>query len=201
MTDENLNIISERDLLVQVALGNEQAFRQLFDTYQSRLYNYILKITQSKETAEDTVHDVFLKLWTQKETLSQINNLNAYLYRMAHNYALNGLRRIATEVLVMKAIQKQTPLVGENPESSIEIKEINSFINNAIMNLTPQQLQVFKMSREQGLKQEEIASRLNISILTVKKHLTNALNYLRKEISNHYNSQAVALYVIFLLSR
>jgi DNA-directed RNA polymerase specialized sigma24 family protein len=45
------------------------AFRTLFDSYHGKLYSYILKITDSKETAEDTVNDVFLKLWTNKERL------------------------------------------------------------------------------------------------------------------------------------
>jgi RNA polymerase sigma factor (sigma-70 family) len=74
---------------------------------------------------------------------------------------------------------------------------VRELIHEAVGKLTPQQKEVYKMSREEGLKQEDIARRLNISIFTVKKHLTDALNYLRKEITDSYGSQAVAIYFIY----
>lgn len=196
---ENLHH-TEKDLLALVSVGNENAFRQLFDNYRSKLYTYIFKITESKETAEDTVHDVFLKLWAQKEKLPEIVNFNAYLYRMAHNHAFNGLRKMAKETLVMAELEKGNSHENEDPNATLVRKEIRQFIQDAVNKLTPQQKQVFEMSRELGLKQEDIAQRLGISIFTVKKHLTDALNYLRKEISQSYGSQAVAIYVIYLLT-
>lgn len=60
-----------------VAAGNEDAFRTLFNGYRSKLYTYILKISRSNEIAEDTVHDVFLKLWENRHNLKHIDNLNA----------------------------------------------------------------------------------------------------------------------------
>lgn len=189
-------LYNEKDLLLQVSEGNEHAFRQLFNTYRSKLYTYIFKITESKETAEDTVHDVFLKLWTNKEKLTEIQNLNAYLYKMAHNHAYNGFRRMAKETLVMAELERQHGYELSDPDDKLVRKEVRKFIYEAVNKLTPQQKEVFKMSRELGMKQEEIAQRLNISIHTVKKHLTDALNYLRKEISQSYGSKAVALYVI-----
>ena len=196
---ENLQY-NEKDLLVQVSQGNELAFRQLFNMYRGKLYSYILKITESKETAEDAVHDVFLKIWINKESLPEILNLNAYLYRMAHNHAYNGFRRMAKETLVMAELERQSGYETSNPDDKLLRKEVRKFIQDAVNKLTPQQKEVFRMSREEGLKQEEIAQRLNISIFTVKKHLTDALNYLRKEISHSYGSQAAALYVIYYLA-
>jgi RNA polymerase sigma-70 factor (ECF subfamily) len=192
-------LYNEKDLLVQVSEGNENAFRQLFNTYRSKLYSYIFKITESRETAEDTVHDVFLKIWTMREKLTEIQNINAYLYRMAHNHAQNGLRRMAKKTLVMAELEKQTVYDSSDPGDKLVRKEVRQFIYDAINKLTPQQKEVFRMSREEGLKQEEIAQRLNISILTVKRHLTDALSYLRKEISQYYGSQAIAIYVIYYL--
>ncbi|MEP7374601.1 MAG: RNA polymerase sigma-70 factor [Chitinophagaceae bacterium] len=192
---------NEKDLLLQVSEGNEHAFRQLFDTYRSKLYTYILKITESKEMAEDTVHDVFLKIWTQKEKLPEILNLNAYLYRMAHNHAYNGLRKMAKETLVMAELAKNGPgTIHYDLNETLVRKEVRQFIKDAVNGLTPQQKEVFTMSKELGLKQEEIAQRLGISISTVKKHHTDAMNYLRKTIARSYGSRAVAIYVLFYLA-
>ena len=66
-------------LLLWVSEGDENAFSVLFNHYRGRLYHYILTFTQSPETAEDTVHDVFLKIWNDKEKLSNIDNLSSYL--------------------------------------------------------------------------------------------------------------------------
>ena len=192
---------NEITLLQQVSEGDEFAFRQLFEAYRDKLYTYILKITESRETAEDTVHDVFLKLWTSREKLPEIQNLSAYLYRMAHNHAYNGLRRMAKHTLIVAELTRDaTAYESNDPDDILVRKEIQQFIHDAVNKLTPQQQQVYKMSREEGLKHEEIAQRLNISIFTVKKHMGDALISLRKEIAQGYSSYAVALYVLYSLS-
>ncbi len=191
----------ETEMLQQIAAGNEQAFRQLFDTYRGKLFTYILNITESREAAEDAVHDVFLKIWTGREKLPGIENINAYLYRITHNHALNGMRRMAKETLVMAELEKNTRVKSNDADDTLLRKEIRKFIQDAVNKLTPQQKEVFRMSREDGLKQQEIAQQLNISIFTVKKHLTDALNQLRKEIAQSYGARAVALYVLFSLGQ
>ncbi|MEI9959539.1 MAG: RNA polymerase sigma-70 factor [Ferruginibacter sp.] len=191
---------NEKDLLAQVSKGDELAFRELFNAYHGKLYTYILKITDSKETAEDTVSDVFLKLWSDKERLTQIQNLNAYLYRMAHNNAYNGLKRMAKQTLIITELERSAGYEFSGPDDKLVRKEVRELIYEAVGKLTPQQKAVFKMSREEGLKQEDIAQRLNISIFTVKKHLTDALNYLRKEISDSYGSQAITVCLIYGLA-
>ena len=198
MTERSL--YNERELLVQVSNGNELAFRELFNNYHGKLYTYILKITGSNETAEDIVHDVFLKLWLQKERLPEIQQLNAYLFKMSHNAALNGLRRLAKRTLVMTELAKSVNQESSNPDDKLVRKEVLQLIHNAVGKLTPQQKEVFKLSREEGMKQEDIAKRLNISIFTVKRHLTDALKHLRTEIAASYGSKAVVLFIIFSLS-
>ena len=190
----------EKNLLLQISEGNEHAFRQLFDDYRGKLFTYLFKITESKETAEDGVHDVFLKIWLQKDKLPAIQNLNAYLYRMAHNHAFNGIRKMATETLVLAVIHEPNSFSIDDPEISISRKEVRNIIHEAVKKLSPRQRDVFRMSRELGLKQEDIAQQLGISVLTVKAHLTDALHYLRTELSSIYGNQAIALYVIFSLT-
>lgn len=191
----------EKELLLQVAEGSEDAFRQLFDAYRNKLYTYIFNTSKSREMAEDTVHDVFLKIWENREKLSQIDNLNAYLYRMAHNHAYTGFRRRAKETLILAELKKeQTGIVDFEGLDSIIHKEVREFIQEAIGKLTPQQKLVFLMSRRDGLKHEEIAQKLNISIFTVKNHMVEALRFLREEVGRSYGSNAIALYVLYGLS-
>lgn len=193
-------IYDERDLLIQVSQGDESAFSQLFHAYRNKLYSYILNISGSKEMAEDAVHDVFLKLWTSREKLTEIQNLNAYIYRMAHNHARNGLKRMAKETLIIAELSTGIHYESSDPNDKLLRKEVLQFIHDAVDKLTPQQREVFKMSREEGLKQEEIAKRLGISVFTVKRHLTDALQSLRKEITDSYGSYGIALLIIYGLN-
>ena len=184
-----------------VAGGNEDAFRVLFNGYRSRLYTYILKLSRSNEIAEDTVHDVFLKLWENRQNLAHVDNLNAYLYRMAHNKAYTGFKRRAKESLILALLEKeQTGIYEGASDDSISTKEVREFIQQAVNKLTPQQKKVFLLSRQEGLKLDEIATTLQISKNTAKNHLIQALHTLRQEIQINYGSQAIALYVIFNLT-
>jgi RNA polymerase sigma-70 factor (family 1) len=170
----------KNELLYEISKGNERSFRALFYAYNSKLYTYALKLTGSRESAEDIVHTVFLKIWLNREKLVEVENLNAYLFKATHNLALNEFRRRVKESLALARLEERLQIVNENTDNKLLLSEVQEFIDNAVNNLTPQQRQIFKLSREAGLKQEEIAQQLNISLFTVKKHLTNALNCLRR---------------------
>jgi RNA polymerase sigma-70 factor (family 1) len=192
---------NEKELLQQLAEGSEAAFRTLFNAYRNKLYTYIFNISRSGETAEDTVHDIFLKLWVQRERLPEISNLNAYLYRMAHNHAFTVFRRMAKETLVLAELQnEQSPVTSFEGEDRIVWQEVRKTIRKAVNKLTPQQRLVFLMSRQQGLKHEEIAQKLNISPNTVKNHIVEALRFLRDEIDYSYTSNAMVIYVLYNLT-
>lgn len=188
---------NEKHLLQQMADGNASAFREIFNFYRSKLYTNIFKLTDSREIAEDTVHEVFLKIWANRQMLPGINNFSAYISRMAHNHAYTGFRRMAKETLILAELRKESEPGQDHPERQLLAKEVRDFIYRAIQNLTPQQKQVFLMSREEGLKHEQIAEKLHISVFTVKKHMADALRFLREEIGNSYHLYAVALFVMY----
>jgi len=198
LTEKRLH--TDQALLQQVANGSEDAFRTLFNTYRSKLYTYILQLTRSNEIAEDTVHDVFLKLWENRANLLHIDNLNAYLYRMAHNKAYTGFKRKAKETLILAVLEKeQSGVDNASSDDIITTKEVRAFIQEAVNRLTPQQKKVFLLSRQEGLKLDEIAHTLHISPYTAKNHLAEALRALRQEISNTYGPQAIAIFVLYNL--
>jgi len=187
----------EQELLLEIASGSEAAFRELFQAYRRKLFSYLFKITASREMAEDTIQDIFLKLWAVRETLPAVGNINAYLHRMAHNYAYHGFRRMAKETLLLDHLRKQEGNNAASPAQELLSKEVTTYIQCLVDRLTPQQRRVFLLSREDGLKQEEIARRLNVSIFTVKKHMVDALAFLREEIRQNYSLYAGAVIVIY----
>lgn len=176
------------------------AFRQLFDTQRRKVFTYLLKITKSREFSEDAVQEIFLKIWSTRTTLPGIDNINAYLHRMAHNYAYSGFKRLARETLVLAAIKEQQPTFNDiHPGRQLIAKEVQAAIQKIVDQLTPSQRKVFLLSREQGLKQEDIAKELGISIMAVKKHMVDALRFLREETRNQFGSDAIGIFVVFQL--
>ena len=177
--------IDEKDILPRVANGDERAFRWLFNEYHHRLGAYIFRITKSHELAEEVVQDIFLKLWTNRDSLSAVTNFDAYLFVISKNHALNCLKRIAGE----KALTTEIGAVGyelqiEEPEAD---HERYLLVDEAIDHLPPQQRIVYLLSRHERLKYSEIADRLSLSRETVKKYLqisTESITcYIRKRLT------------------
>jgi RNA polymerase sigma factor (sigma-70 family) len=145
------------------------------------------------------VQEIFLKIWSMRENLPAIENMPAYLRRMAHNQALKGFQAVAREGLVRDRLASQQSAPGAADDGLLS-KEIQLYINNLIDQLTPSQRRVFLLSREEGLRQQEIADRLGLNLVTVKRHMVDALKAIRDGIAKNYGTQAIALYVIFRLS-
>ncbi|MBN8860051.1 MAG: RNA polymerase sigma-70 factor [Sphingobacteriales bacterium] len=187
----------ERCLLDEVANGNERAYTLLFQTYRPKIYSFIFRISGSAQSAEDVTQDVFAKIWQTRADLVRIKNFNAYIFRIAHNHFLNALKKMAKETLVLQKIEKQSATVEEASEV-LEKKELRRLFHLVVDELPQKQKMVFLLSKEKGMKQEEISERLNISVVTVKSHMTQAFRSIRKKLKTvHY---FVTIPLIIMLS-
>lgn len=165
----------------------EQLFQELFREYEHRLYVFIMKILRSDATAKDIIQDVFLKLWIIRSKLPEIENINAFLYRLTENRVYDHLRATATRQEYRQAIWDQIQRANNNEEEILEKKEFHSIIRDAIRNLPPQRRIVYLLNKDEGLKQKEIAEKLQLSPNTVRNHLAEALrqigSYVKKNTS------------------
>lgn len=171
--------VQEDILLNRLARGDQEAFRILYDRHRDKLFFYILKITRSQQVAEDVLQEVFVKIWLDRERMEGINNLTAWLFRMVKNRTINALRRQAHENQILTEIGAQQYEVVDQTTEAINFNETQKVLQVAIQQLPPQQQLVYRLQREQGLKNDEIAHQLNISPLTVKKHISQAARSIR----------------------
>ncbi len=191
---------NEKELIQQLAEGSEVAFEKLFNAYRNRLYAYVLKLSGSTETASDTVHKVFLQVWQRREKFKEIENFGSYLYRMAQNDVFQAFRQRAKERLMLAELRKdQVSIASFEGEDRIAHQEVLNFIREVVDQLTPQQKQVFLLSREQGMKLSEIAGQLQISERTVKNHISSALRTLREELHGRFGELATAIIILYQL--
>lgn len=169
----------------------EQLFQELFREYEHRLYVFIMKILRSDATAKDIIQDVFLKLWIIRSKLPEIENINAFLYRLTENRVYDHLRATATRKEYRQAMWDQIQRSNNGEEEILEKKEFHSIIRDAIQHLPPQRRTVYLLNKDEGLKQKEIAEKLQLSPNTVRNHLTEAIRqigtYVKKNMSSLFS--------------
>lgn len=175
----------EEELLHRVSLGDTEAFTTVYYRYKDKLYGFVLGLTRSTDKSEDIVQDVFLKLWQNREQASEIDNLNAYLFRMAQNQFVDALRKFSKSIAIISEYKKNKT---ENitPIDTLIGKELNEKIEEAIHSLSPRQRKVYCMHKEQGLPHAEIASLLNLSLSTIQNHINRAFANIRKYLAHSY---------------
>lgn len=188
-----MNDASENDLLQQIALGHESAFRELVNRYADILHTYLFKLTGSKVITEELVQDIFVKIWLSRETLGRVRNIRNYLLVLARNDAFNVLRKIARENLKKEKWEYLNSSgtfreEGENYELHLNL------IEEAIHQLPAQQQKVWILSRREGKKYNEIAGEMNLSRETVKKYL----QYATAAITDHVVKRLDTLLLLYV---
>ncbi|MDO6432582.1 RNA polymerase sigma-70 factor [Flavitalea sp. BT771] len=189
----------EISLLACIAKGDEVAFRQLFDHHWDNIYGVAFAFTKSPVIAEEMAQDVFVKIWLRREELPQVRKFNDYLFIIARNHILSTLRKKIIETSFPDHLLNYFRETDSNPEDQLMLRETEHLLHKAIEQLPPQQHLIYCLSREQGLNQEEIAAKLDISKNTVKSHMSKALLFIRNYLRMHAEVEAFAiLYCIIL---
>ncbi|MDN5285851.1 MAG: polymerase sigma-70 factor [Mucilaginibacter sp.] len=186
--------LNEREVLTQVASGNEHAFRQLFMSHHQQLGVHMLRLTNSAELAEEVVQDVFLKIWLTRESLVGVDNFKAYLFVISKNHALNCLKKLAKERVLVKALE-----IDGTGTFITEVADTDLYYNlldEAIDQLPPQQQKVYLLSRHGRLKYAEIADQLELSRETVKKYLQIATVSITEYVHEHLEVSAFILVTV-----
>ncbi len=176
---------NEHELLCCIAAGSEEAFCRLFEQLKNKVYSFAVHFTHSDFIAEEITQEVFLKTWLSRETLPEINNIEAWIVTLAKNCCFNHLKKKALEMKMKAAVARNEVQEVDNVAEYIFYKDRLSVLNDAMQILSPQQRLIFRLNREDGLKNEEIAHQLNIAPNTVKTHMVTALRKIREFMQTH----------------
>jgi len=168
----------------KLILGDIKAFETLFNDYYDRLALYAFQYLKDKDSAEDIVQELFAKLWTNRLNLIVETTISAYLYGAVRNACLNQLKhQKVKEAHIASAV-----FSTENDNyisNEIDAKELEKLIQSCIIDLPPERQKIFLLSREQGLKYQEIAAELSISVKTVEAQMGKALRFLRERLKEY----------------
>lgn len=167
---------------------DQQAYKDLFTSFYPYLFNFARTLVKTKETAEEVVSDVFIRIWERRNELDKVENLKVYLYVSTRNTAYNYLekqKRTATNSI--DDYQAEFTSVYFDPEQLLITADMLALIQKAIDQLPPKCKIIFKLVKEDGLKYRDVAEILNISIKTVENQLAIALYKLGTAVSFDIN--------------
>lgn len=169
----------DKILLEKLSVGELRAFDSLYIKYSARVMEFALRLTKSREEAEDITHNVFLKIWEGRELISKADSFKNYLFRMVKNEIFNTFKKSNLKFRI-----EQLPSYFKTEELSniIDVNDLNMLISLAIEKMPLERKQIFKMSRYEELSYKEIADKLEISPKTVQYHISKALSDLRKVV-------------------
>lgn len=184
----------EQQLFRLVAAGDAVAYKEVFDRYCDKLTAFIYRLTKSEDTAAELTQDVFVKLWINRSRLSDVDNPQAYIFTMASNRTMDHLRKVSAHHKMLTALWHRISGAQQRTEDSYYAKEYNELINQAIIQLSPQKQKIFRLSRYEGLKHEEIAAHLSLSKSTVKNHLVETLRHIKTYLHQHSETVLVIVF-------
>lgn len=164
------------ELLLSAISGNDkQAFDTFFVRYYARLKYFVMGICGDEDLAENTVQDIFMNIWIRRHDLQSIRSIESYLFTCAHHSAISLLQKMEREQHLARLPEEE----DNSTEDDIYYHELEALINERVAAMPEQRRKVFRMSRMEGMKNQEIAKELGISVRTVEKHISSALTDLR----------------------
>lgn len=162
--------------------NNEKAFKTVFETYYKPLCVYIKGFTKDNDTAEEIVQATFIYFWTKRDTIEIHTSLKSYLYTMSYNNYLQNVRKLNKEEKFANKLQKQIiETIQHEPEEEFDAGIDQMLL---IINTLPARCQEIIKLRLEGLKYQEIANQLNISIKTVENQMGIAFSKIRDSFFN-----------------
>ena len=149
-------------------------------------------------TAQDIVQSVFIKVWNNRQALAEIDSFSNYIFIITRNIVFDHFKKAASDRKWQSMVRTHhlIPSQVEDATHRLEEHEYDKMLDTAISQLPPRQKEVYRLYHNDGFTYEEIADKLKLSRLTIKKHLELARCSVRNFISmEHFHSV-----IIFLLS-
>jgi RNA polymerase sigma-70 factor (family 1) len=176
--------LTDEQLVTLLKEGDQQAFSEIYERYAGKLAGFAASKLYNLDDARDLLQDLFVKLWDNREQLHITSNLQSYLFAITRHRIIDKIRKNITREEYAAMVQSLSTGDQQNESKEVEAKELQQTIDKSIGQLPPRVKEIYKLSRDEGLSNREIAEKLNLSEQTVKNQLSAALKYLRKALTN-----------------
>ena len=185
----------ESALVAQAKAGDQNAFSELVNRYERKIYRLAKNITRNDEDAEDVLQDAFLKAYTHLDNFKGDSKFYTWIVRIAVNEALMRLRKRKTDRTVPldepvelgeETVAREIAVWEDNPEQQYSQEEWRRILDEAVDKLKPDFRTVFVLRDIEELSTEETAETLGISVPAVKSRLLRARLALRETLTRQF---------------
>lgn len=178
---ENNHGVDILELIRAVALGEEKAYREVYERYKTTIYSTIFNLCDDEFVAEEVLQETFIRLWHYREKLADVVDFDAWIYRVAKNVFLSKIKSLKTSHEPLDLILHDiffTPMSYSN----VEYVELERAFEKAIANLSPKQRLTYELIKKEGLSRKEVAKLLDVSPETVKWNLDESVKKIRSSM-------------------
>ena len=181
----------EEELMQAAVQGDAQAFETIMAMYQNRVKRQCMRRGLSADEAEDVTQDVFIKVFRSLERYCHQNSFGTWLYRVAENACIDFCRQrqrrwAVIQPMITDADGQEMEFTGRiaDPENHHDAAEVETRIAGALAGLSPLLRDAFEMKELEGLRYEQIASRLDVTLGTVKSRIHRARRLLTEQLQD-----------------
>jgi RNA polymerase sigma-70 factor (ECF subfamily) len=185
MSDRGASLTMERpEASADTPQSPDQRLTLAFNAMRDELISTLMFVLGKRDDAQDVAQEAFLKCWRSRESLPDVQNLRAWIFRVALNTA-KDMQRSAWNRRAKPFMGDETMLVGRDSAAGdvLEEKEEITRLKQAILELRQEEKEVFLLRQNGGLTYEEIANIRNAPVGTVKTQMRAALQKLRKVLA------------------
>ncbi len=192
---------TENKILHDLIQGDANAFKEVYNTWHLKIFNFAFYLTKSRDLAEETTQEVFIKLWERREKLRPDTTFQSYLRKLAQNHVIDTFRKANTEKELQKKIFNNMAALHQLPADTLLEKQLTRLQKEAIDKLPPQQKIIYTLSRDHEMTYEQIAEHLGLSRNTVRNHMSQAIQSVKGYVGGHTDLACLFIAIILWESK
>jgi RNA polymerase sigma-70 factor, Bacteroides expansion family 1 len=168
--------------------GDMSSFARLYEKYSGKVYNFVMKISHGDcYLAEEMVQNVFVKIWTVRETVDTNKSFPSFLCTIAKNMVVNAYLHKMQEATYQNKIKERVDFsLDYTTDKDVDYQFLENYIDSLIEKLPPARRKIFILSRKEFMSNKEIAKRLCLSENTVESQLTKAISFIKSSVKSDY---------------
>lgn len=178
-------LYQDQALILQSIQGDVQAFGRLYELHRDKVFAFAFVLTKSKDIAEETVQEVFLKLWEKRRQITPGHSFPAYLRTITYHQVLSFFRKVKRDQSLQQQLYHHMQELARSGADALIDKELSRLYHEAVECLPPQKKEIYRLSREANMSYDEIAEKMGLSKNTVRNHMTAAIQLVRRYVKEH----------------
>lgn len=191
----DMGVVDDSALMLRYRDGDVRAFEILYARHKGPLYRYLQRLCRDQDAANDLFQEVWSKVIASRERYEVRAQFNTFLFRVAHNCAVDHFRRAGrggvgplADLAELEAVLPDRE--SERPEARLAAAEVKAEFKRALDGLPVEQRDAFVLYEESGLSLEEIGKVTGVAMETAKSRLRYAVGKLRTALKHHQPASA-----------